>query len=108
MGFFEILLVAVVALLVVGPQRMPEAVRTVALTIGRFKRSFNAIRDDLEKQVGADEIRSQLHKETILQNLNSLQDEVDEVNRAFDATDAVNEASTNTSNAKLKSSSSGH
>ena len=66
MGFFELLLIGVVALIVVGPDRMPEAVRTMAITVGRFKRMFNEARDEVEKQIGADEIRQQLHNEAIL------------------------------------------
>ena len=69
MGFFEILLIAVVALLVVGPQRMPEAVRSVALTVGRIKRTLGAARREIEKQIGADDIRRQLHNEEIIETL---------------------------------------
>lgn len=69
MGLFEILLVAVVTLLVVGPERMPEAVRSVALTVGRMKRMFNSARDEIEKHVGADEIRQQLHNEAVMDSL---------------------------------------
>jgi sec-independent protein translocase protein TatB len=102
MGFFEILLIAVVALLVVGPQRMPEAVRTVALTIGRFKRSLNSARVEIEKQLGTDDIRRQLHNETILDNLSKVKDEVDEVEKAFrdsekEETDADTPKKTNAS-----------
>lgn len=76
MGFFEILIIAVVALLVVGPERMPEAVRTVALTLGRIKRSFDSARTEIEKQVGADDIRRQLHNEAIVDNLANLKKEL--------------------------------
>ncbi|MFT5117020.1 MAG: sec-independent protein translocase protein TatB [Kiritimatiellia bacterium] len=69
MGLFEILLIAVVALLVVGPERMPEAVRSVALTIGRVKRFLSSAREEIEKQVGADEIRQQLHNEAVMDQL---------------------------------------
>lgn len=75
MGFFEILLIAVVTLLVVGPERMPEAVRSVALTIGRIKRAFNQAKAEVEKQVGADEIRLQLHNEEVMANLEKMQQE---------------------------------
>ena len=69
MGLFEILLIAVVTLLVVGPERMPEAVRSTALTIGRIKRMFNNAKAEVEKQVGADEIRMQLHNEEVMASL---------------------------------------
>ena len=66
MGLFEILIVAVVTLLAVGPERMPEAVRAVALTIGRIKRAFHSAKSEIEEQIGADEIRRQLHNEEIM------------------------------------------
>jgi sec-independent protein translocase protein TatB len=69
MGLFEIVVIVIVALLVVGPERMPEAVRSVALTIGRIKRFFNHARQEIEKQVGADDIRQQLHNEAVMEQL---------------------------------------
>jgi sec-independent protein translocase protein TatB len=65
-GFTELLLVGVVALLVLGPDRLPGAVRTAGLWIGRIKRSFSAIKAEVEREIGADEIRRQLHNEQIL------------------------------------------
>lgn len=66
-SFSELLLVGVVALLVLGPERLPGAARTAGLWIGRLKRSFNAIKQEVERELGADEIRRQLHNEHILQ-----------------------------------------
>lgn len=66
-GFSELLLVGLVALLVFGPERLPGAARLAGLWIGRLKRSFNAIKSEVEREIGADEIRRQLHNEQILQ-----------------------------------------
>lgn len=65
-GFTELLLVALVALVVLGPERLPGAVRTAGLWIGRLKRGFNSIKAEVEREIGADEIRRQLHNEQIL------------------------------------------
>lgn len=65
-GFSELLLVALVALVVLGPERLPGAARTAGLWIGRLKRSFAAIKSEVEREIGADEIRRQLHNENIL------------------------------------------
>jgi len=56
-SFSELLLVGLVALLVLGPERLPGAARTAGLWIGRLKRSFNAIKQEVEREIGADEIR---------------------------------------------------
>lgn len=68
-GFSELLLVAVIGLLVLGPERLPSAVRTTSLWIGRLRRQFNEIRADIEREVGADEIRAQLRNEQIMDQL---------------------------------------
>jgi sec-independent protein translocase protein TatB len=65
-SFGELLLISLIALLVLGPERLPGAARTAGLWVGRLKRSFNAIKQDVEREIGADEIRRQLHNENIL------------------------------------------
>ena len=68
-GFTELLLIAVVGLVVLGPERLPRAVRTASLWIGRLRRQFNEIRTEVEREIGADEIRAQLHNESIMREL---------------------------------------
>lgn len=70
-GFSEILLCAVVALLVLGPEKLPGAVRTASLWIGRFRRTFNDVRSEIEREIGADDIRRQLHNEQVMKKLES-------------------------------------
>lgn len=65
-SFGELLLIGLVALLVLGPERLPGAARTAGLWIGRLKRSFNSIKQEVEREIGADEIRRQLHNENIM------------------------------------------
>ena len=64
-SFTELLLVGLVALLVLGPERLPGAARTAGLWIGRLKRSFNALKDEVEREIGAGD--RPLHNEHILQ-----------------------------------------
>ncbi|MFA0810469.1 Sec-independent protein translocase protein TatB [Microbulbifer epialgicus] len=68
-GFFELLLVAVVGLLVVGPERLPDAIRTTARWWSGLKRTLHSAREELEKEVGADDIRRELHNERILREI---------------------------------------
>ncbi len=72
-GFGEILLIGVVSLVVLGPEKLPGAVRTAALMIGRLKRSFNTLKAEIEKEVGADEIRRQLRNEDIMEKFKQTQ-----------------------------------
>ncbi len=68
-GFTELLLCLIVGLVVIGPEQLPGTVRTVALWIGRLKRSLAETRSEIERQIGADDIRRQLHNEEILRNI---------------------------------------
>ena len=75
-GFSELLLIALVALLVMGPERLPETVRSIALWIGRLKQMLANARKDLEQEVGMDDIRHQLHNEKIMRDLNDSKESV--------------------------------
>ena len=75
-GFQELLLVAIVALLVLGPERLPQALRTLGLWIGRMRRSFNAVKNEIEREIGMDEIRRQLHNEAVMEELKRIERDV--------------------------------
>jgi len=68
-GSFEVLLIFIIALLVLGPERLPGAVRTAGLWIGRFRRSFYKVKNEIERELNADEIRRKLHNETVLEEI---------------------------------------
>jgi len=74
-GFWELALIGVVALLVVGPDRLPALARTVGLWVGRIRRYVSTVRDDIEREIQADELRSMLNKPD---ELNPLKDIIDE------------------------------
>ena len=89
-GFPELVIVSVVALLVIGPEKLPEAIRTMSLWVGRVQRSFASIRREIESEIGADEIRQQLHNENIMKELeetkNTLQQAGQDVRTTINAT----------------------
>ena len=68
-GFTEILIIGLVALVVIGPSRLPEAMRSTAMWIGRAKRMMGNVRRDLENEIGIDEIRQDLRNEQIMAGL---------------------------------------
>jgi len=75
-GFPELVLVAIVGLLVIGPERLPEALRTLGLWLGRMRRSFTAVKTEIEKEIGMDEVRRQLHNEAIMEEMKRIESEV--------------------------------
>src|SRR5690606_39488861 len=58
-----------VALLVLGPDKLPGAVRTVGLYVDRVKRRMAEVRSQVEREIGADELRQTLHNEKIMADL---------------------------------------
>ena len=63
-GFAELLLIGVVGLLVVGPEQLPGAVRTVLAWVNRFRRSFDQIRTEVQRELHNDEIMQKLKAES--------------------------------------------
>ena len=77
-GFFEILLLLILGLVVVGHDKLPGVLRTGALWIGRIKQQINEAKYHIEKEIGADEIRQQLHNEAIMKGLKDTQYDITE------------------------------
>ena len=94
-GFSEIIVCAVVALIVIGPERMPETVRTIGLWIGRFKRSLHETRQEIERQIGVEDIRRQLHNEDIMRSLEKTRNDINhEINSVIEHTQSIPETDT--------------
>lgn len=72
----ELLLIALVALIVIGPERLPETLRTLGLWLGRLRRSFTTVKTELEKEIGMDEIRRQLHNEAVMEEMKRIERDV--------------------------------
>jgi sec-independent protein translocase protein TatB len=62
-GFSELLLLAVVALVVLGPEKLPHAARMTGAWIGRIRRMVLGIQAEIEKEVAAQEMRERIQKE---------------------------------------------
>lgn len=77
-GFVEVLIVFILILLVFGPERLPEVIRTVSLWVGRTKRHYQNIRSEVERGIGADEIRRELYNEEIMANLKAAEKELND------------------------------
>ena len=50
--------------------------RTLGLWIGRLSRSFNAMKVEIEQEVGMDDVRRQLHNESVMAQMKQIEDEV--------------------------------
>ncbi|WP_027854273.1 Sec-independent protein translocase protein TatB [Marinobacterium litorale] len=87
-GFAELLLIGVVALLVLGPEKLPLAAKTCGLWLGRLKRSVSSIQREINEELRVEELRrtTAIEKEKLDQELNDMRrpfgaNESDPVNR---------------------------
>ena len=63
MSFLELFLVGIIALIVLGPERLPKAARTVGLWIGKAKQSFDSIKTEIDRELKVKELQEQIAKQ---------------------------------------------
>jgi sec-independent protein translocase protein TatB len=56
-GFSEILVIALVALIVIGPERLPKVARTLGHLFGRLQRYVAEVKADIDREMQMDELR---------------------------------------------------
>lgn len=56
-GFSELLVIAVVALVVIGPERLPKVARTAGLLLGRLQRYVSDVKADIDREIQLDELK---------------------------------------------------
>lgn len=87
-GFFELLLIGTVALLVLGPERLPRAARTLGLWMRKARATWYSMRAELEREFADDELK---------RSLAATRAELDEARRALtDAGKTLHAASAET------------
>lgn len=59
-GFSELLIIAVVALIVLGPERLPKAARFAGLWVRRARAQWHSVKDELERDLAAEELKRNL------------------------------------------------
>lgn len=64
-GFWEILLILVLALVVLGPERLPQAARTVGYWVGKARRYIEGVKSEVEKEFDSGELKRMLHNQEV-------------------------------------------
>ena len=72
-GFPELLVILFVGLVVVGPDKLPQLLKSLTKGFRAIRSYLNQTRSQLERSVGMDEIRQDLHNEKIMENLKETQ-----------------------------------
>ena len=71
-GFLELAIIAVVGLIVIGPERLPEVARTVGTWVGKFRRFVGSVKSDIERELRQDEIRKAIERDAGLDELKQI------------------------------------
>ncbi|ACJ27278.1 Twin-arginine translocation protein TatB [Shewanella piezotolerans WP3] len=87
-GFMELLLIGVLGLVVLGPERLPVAVRSISGWIRAMKKMANSVKDELEQELKIEQLHTDLKKAENqgLKNLApELQDSIDQLKQAAES-----------------------
>ena len=85
-GFSELVVLGVIGVVVIGPQRLPEVVRTAVITVRKIRRAFSDVRADIERELDLDDMRKILHEADMKAHINQLNQDImdlDKGARAF-------------------------
>ncbi|MDX1697248.1 MAG: Sec-independent protein translocase protein TatB [Thiohalobacterales bacterium] len=75
-GFSEIIFIMVIALLVVGPERLPRIARTAGLWIGKMRGFVTSVKADIDRELATEELRKALEKQAAVPEVEELIDEL--------------------------------
>jgi sec-independent protein translocase protein TatB len=81
-GFWELAIVGLVALLVVGPERLPKLARTAGLWIGRGRRMLSSVKAEIDREIKAEELKQIIEKQARSNPLETLIEDPAEEPRA--------------------------
>lgn len=94
-AFSELMLIALVALVVIGPQRLPQVARTAGVMLGRLQRYVSSVKADINREMQLEELRRLQAElaESARKLESSFKSEVGEVQRTLDDTrDSLNQS----------------
>ncbi len=91
-SFLEMLLIGVVALLVIGPERLPTVARTLGVWVGKVRRFIAKARADVDRELHTEELRNMLYKqEEEIRNMRIMMEEkTDSVRKELEQHDKPN------------------
>jgi sec-independent protein translocase protein TatB len=78
-GFSELLMVGLVALLVIGPERLPKAARIAGYWLGRARTTVATVKAEIKQELHAEEMRQLLQQQALSEDLHKILDETQAV-----------------------------
>lgn len=82
-GFSEMIVIGVVALLVIGPEKLPRVARTIGALMGRAQRYVNDVKADINREIELDELKKL--RTTVTEAAQSIENSVKETVSGFEA-----------------------
>jgi sec-independent protein translocase protein TatB len=82
-GFSELLMLGLVSLLVIGPERLPKAARFAGFWLGRTRAMLNAVKAEFEQEIHAEEIRQLLKEQSGMDQMRMFSNELSEMKQAI-------------------------
>lgn len=76
MGMWEILLIFVILLIVVGPERLPKLARTLGIWVNKARSMVSSVRSEVERELRVEELRRSIKEQTDSEQFRKLSDEV--------------------------------
>ena len=71
-GFSELVMVAIVALLVVGPERLPKLARVAGMWLGRARRTLATVKQEIDRELKAGELTEILKQQALSKTLETI------------------------------------
>jgi sec-independent protein translocase protein TatB len=104
-GFWEMSLIALIALIVLGPERLPKLARTVGLWVGRARRMVADVKADIDREVRNSELKEmeQVKKDgrSFRSSLDKASESMADEGRDLDLTDAIRGSAPDASSSKV-------
>ena len=85
-GFLEIVIIASIALVVLGPERLPRAARTAGLWVGRARRMVADVKSDIDREIRESEL-ADMRK--LGEEVNSIKDDVSKATESIKKDDTM-------------------
>lgn len=101
-GFWELTIVGLVSLVVIGPKRLPGVVRVVGFWMGKARRTVESVKHELKDELYAEDLRQTLVKQSPVEEMRSM---IDKTHKAIEDISSVDLEASDLVNKKAKSES---
>ena len=84
-GFWEIAIIGIITLIVVGPEKMPALARKAGFYVGKFKKFVSKIQNDINNEIKSEELKEQLsikdEESSLSQTVEQAKSSIDEIKK---------------------------